>query len=178
MTQNWLTFAAASNNFLALSMKKVMIHTDGSCLGNPGPGGWAAVLTLLGTPHRKEISGGFRLTTNNRMELMAPIQALKCLKETCEVIITTDSQYLCNALAKGWLKNWRARGWLKKNGKSLPNSDLWKTLSSLLDIHPAQFVWIKGHSGHEENERCDALARQAARLDNLPDDPGYKPDLP
>lgn len=155
-------------------MKKVIIYTDGSCLGNPGPGGWGAILTLTGTTHRRELSGGYRLTTNNRMEIMASIEGLKALKEPCEVEIVTDSQYLCNAISKGWMVSWRARNWIKKNGKPVPNVDLWQALIALLKIHKVTFNWIRGHAGHEENELCDALAKTAAQNTDLPADAGYE----
>lgn len=155
-------------------MKKVHIYTDGACLGNPGSGGWAAILLLPDTAHRKEISGGFRLTTNNRMEIWAAIEGLKALKRQCDVEIYTDSQYLGNAIGKGWLQAWRARGWRRKSGRAVPNADLWRSLLAELKKHSVRFVWVRGHSGQPENERCDFLARQAAAHVSLPIDAGYE----
>lgn len=137
-------------------MKQVEIFTDGACSGNPGPGGWAAVLRY-GTAE-KELSGGETNTTNNRMELTAVIQALSALKEPCTVKLTTDSRYVCDAVAKGWVYSWQRRGWRKGDGKPALNRDLWEALLPLLERHNVQFTWIKGHAGHPENERCDHLA--------------------
>lgn len=136
-------------------MKKVCIYTDGACSGNPGPGGWAAILRYNG--HEKELSGGERETTNNRMELMAVISALTALKESCEVELWTDSQYIEKAINEGWLAGWKRRGWKRKGGE-LKNIELWQKLDSLLARHKVNFNWLKGHDGHEFNERCDALA--------------------
>lgn len=155
-------------------MKKVIVYTDGSCLGNPGPGGWAAILVLSGTDYRKEISGGFRLTTNNRMELLAAIKGLTALNQPCEVELFTDSQYLGNAISKGWMTNWRKNGWAKKKGAILPNADLWKNLDLLLNIHKIKVNWLRGHAGHIENERCDKLARAAASEPVLAIDENYE----
>lgn len=136
-------------------MKKVCIYTDGACSGNPGPGGWAAILRYNG--HEKELSGGERETTNNRMELMAVISALTALKESCEVELWTDSQYIEKAINEGWLAGWKRRGWKRKGGE-LKNIELWQELDSLLSRHKVNFNWLKGHDGHEFNERCDTLA--------------------
>ncbi len=136
----------------------VSIFTDGACSGNPGPGGWAAVLKYKG--HRKEISGGERRTTNNRMELLAIIEGLESLKRPCTVVVYTDSRYISDAINKGWLTGWKRRGWKRAGNKPLKNMELWKRLASLIRRHKVKFVWIKGHSGHEENERCDTLAKQ------------------
>lgn len=136
-------------------MKKVCIYTDGACSGNPGPGGWAAILRYNG--HEKELSGGERETTNNRMELMAVISALTALKESCEVELWTDSRYIEKAINEGWLAGWKRRGWKRKGGE-LKNIELWQELDSLLARHKVNFNWLKGHDGHEFNERCDALA--------------------
>ena len=136
-------------------MKKVCIYTDGACSGNPGPGGWAAILRYNG--HEKELSGGERETTNNRMELMAVISALTALKESCEVELWTDSQYIEKAINEGWLEGWKRRGWKRKGGE-LKNIELWQELDGLLARHKVNFNWLKGHDGHEFNERCDALA--------------------
>ena len=131
-------------------MKRVCIYTDGACSGNPGPGGWAAILRYNG--HEKELSGGERETTNNRMELMAVISALTALKESCEVELWTDSQYIEKAINEGWLAGW------KRRGGELKNIELWQELDSLLARHKVNFNWLKGHDGHEFNERCDTLA--------------------
>ena len=136
-------------------MKKVCIYTDGACSGNPGPGGWAAILRYNG--HERELSGGEPATTNNRMELIAAISALEALKEPCEVELWTDSQYLARAVNEGWLAGWKRRGWRRKEGE-LKNPELWQALDALLARHKVSFNWLKGHDGHEYNERCDALA--------------------
>ena len=136
-------------------MKKVCIYTDGACSGNPGPGGWAAILTY--GENERELSGGESATTNNRMELMAVISALTSLKESCEVELWTDSQYIEKAINEGWLAGWKRRGWKRKGGE-LKNIELWQELDRLLGLHRVNFNWLKGHDGHEYNERCDALA--------------------
>lgn len=141
-------------------MKRVEIFTDGACSGNPGPGGFGAILRYKG--HTKEISGGESSTTNNRMELRAVIEALKALKEPCEVTVTSDSKYVCDAVIKGWAKSWKAHGWVKSDKKPALNSDLWEELLELLDKHRVTFIWVKGHAGHPENERCDRLAVEEA----------------
>lgn len=154
-------------------MNNVTIYTDGSCLGNPGPGGWCAVLTSANHGAEKELSGGFALTTNNRMELLAVIRSLEALKEPCKVEIYTDSQYVGNAIEKGWLQGWQRKGWKTAAKKPVKNIDLWKSLIPLLKTHQVRFHWLKGHSGHPENERCDQVARAAAQGRNLPADEGY-----
>ena len=136
-------------------MKKVEIYTDGACRGNPGPGGWGAILVYAG--RRKELSGGERETTNNRMELSAAIAALSALKEPCAVDLYSDSKYLVDSVSLGWLAGWRAKNY-KKGSKPVPNADLWETLYGLLLTHTVTLHWVKGHAGHPENERCDALA--------------------
>ncbi len=137
-------------------MKTVDIYTDGACSGNPGPGGWGAVLRYNG--HEKEISGGEAHTTNNRMELMAVIEALSLLKEPCKVNLYSDSQYVCNALKLGWAKKWQANGWMRNKKEKALNPELWERLLSLCDKHEVEPIWVKGHAGHPENERCDRLA--------------------
>ena len=137
-------------------MKKIEIFTDGACSGNPGPGGWGAILRFEG--REKELSGGEANTTNNRMELTACIEALKALKEPCEVILTTDSKYVVNSVEQGWAQSWKKNGWRKADKKPALNPDLWDALLLLLSVHKVSFNWIKGHAGHPENERCDALA--------------------
>lgn len=137
-------------------MKKVELFTDGACSGNPGAGGWAAILRY-GT-HEKELCGGEAHTTNNRMELTAVIEGLKALNESCQVLVTTDSQYVINGIEKGWAVNWKQNGWRKADKKPALNADLWDTLLSLIALHKVSFCWVHGHQGHPENERCDALA--------------------
>lgn len=137
-------------------MKKVNIYTDGACSGNPGKGGWGAILVY--NEKEKEISGGEAQTTNNRMELTAVIKALSQLKEPCEVCLTTDSKYVCDAVTKGWVYLWKNNGWKKSDKKPALNVDLWEQLLPLLKTHKVEFVWVKGHNGHKYNERCDALA--------------------
>lgn len=141
--------------------KHVDIFTDGACSGNPGPGGWGAVLRY-GT-HEKELSGGEASTTNNRMELSAVIAALSALKESCEVTLTTDSKYVCDSINKRWVYGWKAKGWIKSDKKPALNVDLWEALLPLLEKHQVTFVWVKGHAGHPENERCDRLAVMESR---------------
>lgn len=143
-------------------MKHVDIYTDGACRGNPGRGGWGAILVYEG--REKELSGGESETTNNRMELSAVIAALSALKEPCRVTLTTDSQYVVNAIDKGWLDSWQKNGWRKSNKGSVLNVDLWKKLLALLEKHQVSFVWVRGHNGHPYNERCDRLATDFADL--------------
>ena len=142
-------------------MKKVEIYTDGACLGNPGIGGYGAILKYNG--HKKEISGGYENTTNNRMEITAVIEALKLLKEPCDITIYSDSQYVCNAITKGWAKSWETKGWMRNKKEPALNADLWKKLLELIENHKVELVWVKGHAGHPENERCDALAVESAK---------------
>lgn len=155
------------------AMKHVVIHTDGSCLGNPGPGGWAALLELADGAARKELCGGFCRTTNNRMELMAVIFALEALNQPCLVDLHTDSQYVRNAVEKGWLAAWQARNWRKADKKPVLNADLWQRLLPLLERHEVRLHWLRGHAGQEQNERCDRLARACAASDDLLPDVGY-----
>lgn len=140
-------------------MKHLEIFTDGACSGNPGPGGWGAVLRYQGI--EKELSGGAKETTNNRMELTAIIEALTCLKEPCSVRLTTDSKYAADGITKGWARSWQKNGWRKADKKPALNPDLWEELLRLLDVHEVTIVWVKGHAGHPENERCDKLATTA-----------------
>lgn len=137
-------------------MKKVEIYTDGACRGNPGPGGWGAILVCRGV--EKELSGGAPSTTNNKMELMGAIAAFEALKEPCEVIFTSDSQYVINGLEKGWAIGWKKRGWKKSDGSPALNPDLWERLLTATLPHKITYVWVRGHNGHPYNERCDALA--------------------
>lgn len=137
-------------------MKQVTIHTDGACQGNPGPGGWAAVLQH--GVHSKELAGGNPATTNNRMELQAAIAALTALKQPCQVTLFTDSQYLRQGIT-GWIRAWKARGWLTLERQPVKNDDLWRALDAVCSQHQVNWKWLKGHAGHPLNERCDALAR-------------------
>jgi ribonuclease HI len=152
--------------------KKVTIYTDGACLGNPGPGGYGVVLLYNG--RRKEISGGFRLTTNNRMEMMGAIVGLRALKERCSVTLYSDSEYVVNSISKGWAARWRANGWKRNKKDKAVNADLWEQLLDLIDKHEVKMVWVRGHSGVKENERCDELSVAAAQPKNLPIDEGYE----
>ena len=140
-------------------MKQVEIHTDGACLGNPGPGGWAALLRYGAT--ERELAGGEADTTNNRMELMAAIAALEALKSPCEVVLHTDSQYVKKGIGE-WLPNWIRRGWKTAAGEPVKNQDLWQRLDAAAKPHKVQWKWVKGHAGHIENERVDKLARAEA----------------
>lgn len=140
--------------------KIVEINTDGSCLGNPGPGGYGVLLRYNG--HEKELSDGFKRTTNNRMELMAAITGLEALKESCIVAITTDSQYVRDGITK-WIKGWKKRGWKTVKGDMVKNADLWMRLDKAVGRHETNWQWVRGHSGHADNERVDALAKAAAR---------------
>jgi ribonuclease HI len=151
-------------------MKKVFLYTDGACSGNPGPGGYGAILRSGSGGHSKEISGGFRHTTNNRMELMAAIKGLECLKEPCEVTVVSDSRYIVDAMEKGWVKKWRANQWMRNKKEKALNPDLWEKLLDLCGRNSVKFEWVNGHSGHPENERCDQLAVAAAAKPNLPED--------
>lgn len=137
-------------------MKEVKIYTDGACSGNPGPGGWGAVLVYNNI--EKELSGSEAETTNNRMELTAVLESLKALKEPCKVTLTTDSKYVCDAINQKWVYSWQKNNWKKSDKKPALNIDLWKKLLELLDIHNVEFIWVKGHNGHKYNERCDNLA--------------------
>lgn len=137
-------------------MKHVDIYTDGACRGNPGRGGWGAILVYGGK--EKEMSGGEKLTTNNRMELTAAIEALGALKEPCEVTLYSDSTYLVNSINKGWLKNWQMKNFRKSAKEEVPNKDLWIKIVALIEKHEITFVWVRGHNGHDYNERCDGLA--------------------
>ncbi len=152
-------------------MKKVIIHTDGACKGNPGPGAYGAVLVC--GRHRKEISAGYRLTTNNRMELRAAIKALELLSEPCEVELHSDSKYLVQAIKEKWLDGWQSRGWLTSDKKPVKNQDLWQELMAAMAPHKIHWHWVKGHAGHAENERCDQLASQAVAAGLLEDDQGF-----
>ncbi|RDI95934.1 ribonuclease HI [Meiothermus sp. QL-1] len=145
-----------------MDLKRVEMYADGACLGNPGPGGWAALLRY--GEREKLVSGGEDHTTNNRMELLAVISGLKALKEPCRVDVFTDSRYLQGAFAKGWLENWRTNGWRRADRRPVENQDLWQALLQALGTHQVEFHWVKGHAGHPENERVDREARRQASL--------------
>jgi len=149
----------------------VIIYADGACLGNPGPGGYGTV--LLFQDKRKELSGGYRRTTNNRMELMAAIVGLEALKAPSKVVLYSDSKYVVDAVEKGWARGWRRNGWRKADKQMAMNPDLWERLLDVCARHNVRFEWVKGHAGNVENERCDALANAAALLQELQPDPGY-----
>jgi len=152
-------------------LEEVTIYTDGACIDNPGQGGYGVV--ILYESHREELSGGFSLTTNNRMEIIAAIVGLRYLKMKSSVTIYSDSQYLVYGIEKGWAKKWKTNNWKRKGGKAI-NPDLWEQLLDLCSQHEVEFKWVRGHSGNVENERCDQLALQAATQEELPPDTGYK----
>ncbi len=158
-------------------MKHVHLYTDGSCLGNPGPGGWACILRLADKSHEKEFFAGYANTTNNRMEIMAVLEGLRKLKEPCHVDVFSDSQYVCNAIEKKWLINWNKNQWQKSNKKPVKNKDLWQALWPLLQEHKVKFHWVRGHAGHIENERCDILAKDAAQKPDLLIDSGREQNI-
>ena len=153
-------------------MKRVTIYTDGACKNNPGPGGYGVVLQY--DKHRKELSAGYRLTTNNRMEILAAIVGLEALKEPCEVRLLSDSQYLVNAIEKGWARRWQANGWMRNKTEKAVNPDLWERLLALCKTHKVGFEWVRGHAGHRENEHCDKLATSAATSSKLAIDEFYE----
>lgn len=155
------------------SSDPILLYTDGSCLGNPGRGGWAAMLSSQGSTRR--LSGGFALTTNNRMEIYGALMGLEALTRPCTVELFSDSRYLCDAVGKGWLTSWQKRGWKKADGKPALNRDLWERLLVQLARHRVRFRWVRGHAGHPENEEVDALAREFAARRDLPEDSGYRP---
>jgi ribonuclease HI len=151
--------------------QRIAIYTDGGCKNNPGPGGYGAV--IIEGNKRTEISQGYRLTTNNRMELMACIAALKSLKNPAEVVLHSDSQYVVKGIEKGWAKRWRSNGWMRTKTEAAENADLWAELLALCDSRPVYFVWVRGHAGNRENKRCDRLATEAALSLELREDSGY-----
>ena len=151
---------------------KITIHTDGACSGNPGPGGYGAVMQY--GEHRMELSAGFRKTTNNRMELLAVIEGLQVLNRPCEVTVFSDSKYIVDAVNKGWARRWQANGWKRNKRERALNPDLWAKLLRLLDEHTVSLRWVKGHAGNPGNERADALAVAASKGDNLAIDEGYE----
>ena len=152
--------------------EKVIIYTDGGCSGNPGPGGYGAV--ILHNGHRKELSGGYRLTTNNRMEMLACIKAIESLEPGCGVRLYSDSSYVVNGITKGWAGKWRKNGWIRSGSEKAQNVDLWSKLLVLCERIAVEFVWVKGHAGTPENERCDRLAVAASSKSGLPIDEAYE----
>ena len=152
-------------------MKTVTIYTDGACSGNPGPGGYGTVL-LYGEA-RKELSGGYRLTTNNRMEILAVIKGLEALKEPCKVLLYSDSRYVVDAIEKGWVAKWRQNGWMRNKKERAQNVDLLERMTVLMEKHQVSFHWVKGHADNPENERCDELARMAIQSGSLLEDEMY-----
>ena len=152
-------------------MKTVTIYTDGACSGNPGPGGFGIVIIYANI--RREFSGGFKLTTNNRMEITAVIEALKFLNQPCNVNLYSDSKYVIDAIKKGWVKKWEKNNWYRTKSQKASNIDLWQELLRLLDIHNVNFIWVKGHDNNKENERCDYLARQFIKNGSLKIDKNY-----
>ncbi len=152
-------------------MKHVYIYTDGACSGNPGKGGWGAILRYNDTV--KEMSEGYLLTTNNRMELLSAVKALEALKEPCSVTLTSDSKYLVDTIKLGWLEKWKSNGWMRTKKDKAKNVDLLIRLDAQINRHKIEFVWVKGHNGHPENERCDTLATSAINGEKLLNDTGY-----
>ncbi|MBN2129913.1 MAG: ribonuclease HI [Sedimentisphaerales bacterium] len=154
-----------------MMMTEVTIYTDGGCHGNPGPGGYGVV--LLSGQHRKELSGGYQRTTNNRMELLACIRALEALKQTCRVRLHSDSKYIVDSITKGWARRWRANDWRRNRTEKAINPDLWARLLDLCERHEVKFIWVRGHAGNKENERCDALVQKAIAGGKLKEDTNY-----
>ncbi|WP_417664910.1 ribonuclease HI [Pseudidiomarina sp.] len=154
-------------------MKQVHIYTDGSCLGNPGPGGYGVVIEY--GKHHKELAQGYQLTTNNRMEMLAAIKGLEALTRGCDVVVTTDSQYLRQGI-QSWIHNWKKNGWRTANRKPVKNADLWQALDDATKRHTIRWDWVRGHDGHPQNERCDELARIAASGNDLLEDTGFNPE--
>ncbi len=149
-------------------MKNVKVYTDGACSGNPGKGGYGAILEYNGA--KKELSAGFLSTTNNRMEILAAVVALEALKEPCNVVLTSDSKYLVDSVNMGWIEKWKSNNWYRTKSEKAKNVDLFKRLVTQLERHNVEFVWVKGHAGHPENERCDKLATSAINGDKLLED--------
>lgn len=159
---HWFYFMKAKGLIMSKPLKQIELFTDGACSGNPGPGGYGAILRYNG--HEKELSGGEGSTTNNRMELTAAIVGLESLKEPCQVTLYSDSKYLIDAITQRWVYKWKANGWMRNKKDPALNPDLWERLLTQLERHQVSFIWVKGHAGHPENERCDALAvAQAAK---------------
>ena len=163
---------------MAEGQNKIKIYTDGACKGNPGKGGYGAILTFVdsqGQYHEKELTQGYELTTNNRMELLAAIVALEALKRPSEVILYSDSKYLVDAINQKWIDGWIAKNWKQGTKSEVKNIDLWKRLLKAQEPHKVEYVWVKGHAGHEYNERCDRLAVASASKENLLVDENFKP---
>ena len=176
---SWSEFSGASGERGAGAepLMRVSAWSDGSSRGNPGPGGYGALLRYVGpdgTAHERELSAGYQRTTNNRMELMGAIAALEALRRPCAVTMTTDSQYVCNAFNQHWIAGWKRRGWKTANKQPVKNVDLWQRLIAAAAPHDITWVWVKGHAGHAENERCDELATTAADGANLLEDAGFE----
>lgn len=152
-------------------LEEIKLYTDGACSGNPGPGGYGVV--LLSPKGRKELSGGFKRTTNNRMELMGVIAGMQSIKEKSRVTVYSDSAYVVNAVSRGWAVKWRANGWMRNRKEKAVNPDLWSTLLNLCEFHQVKFVWVKGHANNPENNRCDQLAVRAISAPKLSVDEGY-----
>ncbi len=157
---------------MASAFRRISIHTDGSCIGNPGPGGYAAILEYRG--QERELSGGFRRTTNNRMEMLAVIAGLEALTEPRAVTVYSDSRYVVDAIEKGWAKRWKANGWMRNKRERAVNPDLWERLLNALEKHDVELKWVRGHAGNAGNERADKLAVAAANGTGLPEDEGYE----
>ena len=165
------TVSASPEHRAPVSGERLAIYTDGGCSRNPGPGGYGVVLLLGG--ERREMSGGYAHTTNNRMELMGCIKGLESLEGHCAVTVCSDSQYVVNGITKGWAKRWRSNNWMRNKDEAAENSDLWARLLDLCETHDVQFQWVRGHNGHPENERCDELAVEMTHRADLPPDHGY-----
>ena len=161
-----------NGNSTSVALPNVEIYTDGGCEPNPGPGGYGGV--LVHPKKRAEASGGFRLTTNNRMEILAAIKDLELLKQPCKVTLYSDSQYLVSAMMEGWAASWKKKDWWRTNKERAANVDLWERLLALCETHQVEFRWVKGHAGNPENERCDQLSMASLRQANLPADEGYE----
>ena len=154
-------------------MKKITLYTDGACRGNPGNGGYGSILEYVdagGQLHRRELSAGYRQTTNNRMELLAVIKGLEELKTGCEVTVFSDSKYIVDAFGKGWVAAWQKNNWIRGKNEEVKNQDLWKRLLKLMQEHKVEYRWVRGHNGHPQNERCDEIATAAADSGNLLED--------
>ena len=156
-----------------MPLPQVTIFTDGAAKGNPGRGGFGSVLIARGGTARKELSGGFQRTTNNRMEILAAISALEALKHPCNVTLHSDSKYVIDTMTKGWIQSWKKNQWRKSDKQPVKNPDLWRRLDAAAAPHSIQWKWVKGHAGNKENERCDELANAAAYSKNLPEDEGF-----
>ena len=174
---SWSEFASVNRGQSPIDRMQVEAWSEGSSRGNPGPGGYGAVLRYVGpdgVAHERELSAGYRRTTNNRMELMGAIAALEALRRPCAVTMTTDSQYVCNAFNQHWIAGWQKRGWKTASKQPVKNVDLWRRLIAAAAPHDVTWVWVKGHAGHPENERCDALATAAADGTGLLEDAGFE----